>query len=102
MIAPLANADYQSLRKREMRISRERGDATVRGGRNEGGKELRCGQPERKAATVSARANYDPTWRVKGNPICITRRAGYRHETAISPLHVYPFLHPRRLPSILL
>lgn len=57
------------------------------GGRNEGGKELRCGQPERKAATVSARANYDPTWRVKGNPICITRRAGYRHETAISPLH---------------
>jgi len=23
----------------------------------------------------SARANYNPTWRVKGNPICITRRA---------------------------
>lgn len=34
-----------------------------------------------------ARANYDPTWRVKGNPICITRRASYRHESTISPLH---------------
>lgn len=32
-----------------------------------------------------ARANYDPTWRVKGNPICITRRASYRHESTISP-----------------
>jgi len=28
--------------------------------------------------TLLARANYDPTWRVKGNPICITRRASYR------------------------
>lgn len=53
-----------------------------------------------------ARANYDPTWRVKGNPICITRRASYRHESTISPftrvllrLLRRPFFFPLLPPS---
>lgn len=36
--------------------------------------------------SVPVRANYEPTWRVKGNPICITRRAGYR-ATRLRYLH---------------
>lgn len=43
------------------------------------------------------RANYDPTWRVKGNPICITRRA--ITVTRLRYLHYKysPFLPPFRL-----
>lgn len=84
--------DNFSRERRESSISRDESlsRATRRDDDNDGRRNRRGSEAEernRKPA-VSARANYDPTWRVKGNPICITRRTGYRHEAAISPLHV--------------
>lgn len=62
-------------RFREYEGAERRGERLVEG---EGLESKSSKQTERR---FLARANYDPSWRVKGNPICITRRASYRHES---------------------